>query len=53
MAARVAAWLLRILAGHEGWLRRLPGAPGWMRGRDFPAPAGRTFRDLYRAGRRP
>ncbi|MGD2063968.1 MAG: LutB/LldF family L-lactate oxidation iron-sulfur protein [Nitrospirota bacterium] len=53
MAARVAAWLLRILAGREGWLRRLPGASGWMRGRDFPAPAGRTFRDLYRAGRRP
>jgi L-lactate dehydrogenase complex protein LldF len=52
MAARVAAWLLRTVAGRKGRLRGLLGASGWSRERDLPAPAGRTFRDLYRTGRR-
>ncbi|HEX9593366.1 MAG TPA: LUD domain-containing protein [bacterium] len=52
MAARSAARLLRILAGRKHRLLHLPGASGWMRARDLPAPAGRTFRDLYRTGRR-
>jgi len=58
-AARPAlyAWLSRIgarigkwAAGRSGVLRRLPpGGSGWTKGRDFPAPAGKTFRELYAA----
>jgi len=28
-------------------LHKLPFAGGWTDGRDMPAPAGQTFRDLY------
>jgi L-lactate dehydrogenase complex protein LldF len=45
VGARVAAWL----GGRERLIHRLPGLDGWTKGRDMPAPAGRTFRDLYRA----
>jgi L-lactate dehydrogenase complex protein LldF len=50
--ARVAAMLLRWAGGRAGLLHNLPGAGGWTAWRDMPAPAGRTFRDLYRARRR-
>jgi L-lactate dehydrogenase complex protein LldF len=43
--------LLRVLGGGHGLIHRLPFAGGWTRGRDFPAPEGRTFRELYRARR--
>lgn len=50
LATKLAARLLRIMGGSEGRIRRLPpGASGWTEGRDFPAPEGRTFRELYRA----
>lgn len=49
--ARVAAKTLHWLGGASGRLRRLPGVAGWTDGRDLPAPAGRTFRDLYRERR--
>jgi L-lactate dehydrogenase complex protein LldF len=48
---RVAARTLRWAGGGEKLLHRLPGASGWTGGRDMPAPAGRTFRDLYRSER--
>ena len=32
-----------------GWIRSLPLAGGWTAHRDFPAPAGKTFMELYRA----
>jgi L-lactate dehydrogenase complex protein LldF len=51
-ATRWAARVLRILGGRSGAIRRLPLAGGWTLGRDFPAPQGRTFRDLYRRRRR-
>jgi L-lactate dehydrogenase complex protein LldF len=44
---RVAARLLKWLGGREGRIRRLPLGGGWTEGRDMPAPAGRTFRELY------
>ena len=47
---RLAARLLRRMGGGEGLIHRLPpGASGWTQGRDMPAPAGKTFRELYRA----
>jgi L-lactate dehydrogenase complex protein LldF len=48
MALRLARLGLRWFAS-DGWLRRLPG-PGaaWTETRDFPAPAARPFRDLWK-----
>ena len=52
-ATRIAARLLNWAGGRRGRIARLPLAGrGWTLGRDFPAPEGRTFRDLYRAGRK-
>ena len=50
--ARVTAFASRVghaLGGAKRRLRWLPGAGGWTHGRDLPAPAGKTFRALYRA----
>jgi len=47
-ASRIGVRLLRGLAGSDGMIGRLPLGGGWTRERDMPAPAGRTFRDLYR-----
>jgi L-lactate dehydrogenase complex protein LldF len=40
--------LLRSLGDRDGMIHRLPLGGGWTNERDMPAPAGRTFRDLYR-----
>ena len=42
---------LRGMAGRDGMIRRLPFGGGWTAERDMPAPAGRTFRELYRTHR--
>jgi L-lactate dehydrogenase complex protein LldF len=48
LATKLAARFGRRLGGREGMIRALPGAgAGWTAGRDLPAPAGRTFRELY------
>jgi L-lactate dehydrogenase complex protein LldF len=47
-AARVLAWL----GGERRRIRSLPLASGWTAHRDFPAPSGKTFQELYRARRR-
>ncbi len=44
LATRSMAWLGR----RNGTLRRLPGAGGFTRGRDFPAPQGATFMTRWR-----
>ncbi len=49
LLAALGARLLHALGGRRGLIHRLPFASGWTAGRDFPAPAGRTFRELYRA----
>jgi L-lactate dehydrogenase complex protein LldF len=40
------------LGRPQGRFASLPFAGGWTKHRDMPAPAGRTFMDLYGARRR-
>jgi L-lactate dehydrogenase complex protein LldF len=47
--ARLAARFLRLLGGSEGTIHRLPLASGWTMERDFPAPEGKTFRELHKS----
>lgn len=42
---------LKWLAGGRGSISRLGVVPEWTVGRDFPAPEGKTFRELYAARR--
>ena len=42
-ATRIGARLLWLMSGRKGLSRSLPFAQGWMKHRDFPAPAGSTF----------
>ena len=51
-ATRTVARVLSWMGGRERVLHKLPGLDDWTHGRDMPAPPGRTFRDLYRSGRR-
>jgi L-lactate dehydrogenase complex protein LldF len=51
--SRVAVRALRWMGGDRRRIRNLPFAAGWTRSRDFPAPSGRTFREMYRERRRP
>ncbi len=53
MATRVAARLLSVLGGSRRLISTLPFAGGWTDNRDMPAPAGKTFRELYRERQRP
>ena len=47
-ASRIGVRLLRLFARRDGMISRLPFGSGWTDERDMPAPAGRTFRELYR-----
>ena len=49
---RLAAGMLRLLAGQRGHLRRAPLAGGWTGTRDLPAPAARGFIERWRSGER-
>jgi L-lactate dehydrogenase complex protein LldF len=49
---KIGVRFLRGLAGRGGTIRKLPFGGAWTQGRDMPAPAGRTFRELYAARRR-
>jgi L-lactate dehydrogenase complex protein LldF len=39
---------LNAMGGRDGMIHSLPFGGGWTQERDMPAPAGRTFRELYR-----
>jgi len=49
LTTRIGIRALRTLADRNGMIRKLPLASGWTDERDMPAPAGRTFRELYAA----
>ena len=49
LGTAIAARLLKLLGGQEGLIHRLPLGASWTDGKDFPAPAGKTFRELYQA----
>ena len=47
LATKVGVRALRLLADRNGMIRKLPLGGGWTDERDMPAPAGRTFREMY------
>jgi L-lactate dehydrogenase complex protein LldF len=52
LATGIGVRVMRLMGGKEKLIHTLPGAGGWTDGRDFPAPAGKTFRELYKRGAR-
>jgi L-lactate dehydrogenase complex protein LldF len=48
LATKIGVRIMRIWGGKEKLIHTLPGAGGWTDGRDFPAPSGQTFRELYK-----
>lgn len=48
---RIKARLLKTMADERGMIRSLPFGSGWTDRRDFPAPQGRTFREMYKEAR--
>ena len=51
LAVRFGVRYLNWLAGGRDRIGVLSAAPEWTLGRDFPAPEGKTFRELYRQRR--
>lgn len=49
MLMRLGVGVLGRLGRRRGRFSRLPLAAGWTKARDFPAPQGRSFSDLWRA----
>jgi L-lactate dehydrogenase complex protein LldF len=47
LGARLMARILGNLGIGRGRFRRMPFAGGWTRYRDFPAPEGKTFQQLW------
>ena len=51
MISRIGARVLAWMSGADRLIHSLPFGRGWTKGRDLPAPEGKTFRDLYRKTR--
>ncbi len=49
----IAAQVLGLLGRRHGNFHNLPLASGWTATRNFPAPQGRTFQELWYKGHRP
>lgn len=47
-ATKIGVRAMQIWGGKNKLIHTLPGARGWTNGRDFPAPSGQTFRELYK-----
>jgi L-lactate dehydrogenase complex protein LldF len=47
LAISAAARILKILGGKSGAIRSFPLMGGWFAVRDFPAPEGKTFQELW------
>ena len=52
LATRIGVRIMSMLGGKDRLIHRLPAAAGWTDGRDFPAPEGATFRQMYRKEKR-
>jgi L-lactate dehydrogenase complex protein LldF len=52
LATRIGVRILRMMGRMTGRISWLPVGSGWTKGRDMPAPEGRTFRELYAERRR-
>ncbi len=50
LGARIAARALKLMS-RRGAVRSVPVSNGWFAVRDFPAPQGRTFQELWKARR--
>src|ERR1700722_6610182 len=48
ICAATAARMLKMFAGKRGAVRALPLMKGWFAVRDFPAPQGKTFHEMWR-----
>jgi L-lactate dehydrogenase complex protein LldF len=49
MGTALMARALKLLAGKNGKVRSFPLMKGWFLVRDFPAPRGKTFHELWKA----
>jgi L-lactate dehydrogenase complex protein LldF len=49
LVSKLGVRVLRAMGGRDRMIHRLPLGAAWTGERDMPAPAGRTFRELYRA----
>jgi len=49
LATALAVRILKALSGRRGAVRSLPLMGGWFLVRDFPAPSGKTFHELWKA----
>ena len=47
LATKLASRFGKALGGRDGLIHSLPRLDGWTKGRDMPAPTGKTFRELY------
>jgi L-lactate dehydrogenase complex protein LldF len=51
LATKIGVRVLKRMGGRDGTIHKLPLGSGWTDGREMPAPAGRTFRELYKERR--
>jgi L-lactate dehydrogenase complex protein LldF len=52
LATRISVRVMKLMGGSRKRISSLPLASGWTKGRDLPAPSGKTFRELYKQRRR-